>query len=162
VPIGGLFPSAGSLHARLAHAKCLPGIRRVDPTHRRRGGRVAEGGGLLNRYTVNSRIVGSNPIPSANHLITKERWRQKRRKIPRRDQLFSTDCHRIATGMCPNRSSAVRALPNSPGILRMSGGHDPGGAAFCCGQGARQLCSERSREVHEQDRYHNSEKRDHL
>jgi hypothetical protein len=26
---------------------------------------VAEGGGLLNRYTVNSRIVGSNPIPSA-------------------------------------------------------------------------------------------------
>jgi hypothetical protein len=32
----------------------------------RRGGRVAEGGGLLNRYTVISRIVGSNPIPSAN------------------------------------------------------------------------------------------------
>jgi hypothetical protein len=26
---------------------------------------VAEGGGLLNRYTVNIRIVGSNPIPSA-------------------------------------------------------------------------------------------------
>src|SRR5438046_2504805 len=41
------------------------GIRRDDPTHRWRGGRVAEGGGLLNRYTVNSRIVGSNPIPSA-------------------------------------------------------------------------------------------------
>src|SRR3984893_1951374 len=41
------------------------GIRRVDPTHRWRGGRVAEGGGLLNRYTVKSRIVGSNPIPSA-------------------------------------------------------------------------------------------------
>jgi hypothetical protein len=31
-----------------------------------RGGREAEGGGLLNRYTVISRIVGSNPIPSAN------------------------------------------------------------------------------------------------
>jgi hypothetical protein len=30
---------------------------------------VAEGGGLLNRYTVNSRIVGSNPIPSANYVI---------------------------------------------------------------------------------------------
>ena len=28
---------------------------------------MAEGGGLLNRYTVNSRIVGSNPIPSATH-----------------------------------------------------------------------------------------------
>ena len=26
---------------------------------------MAEGGGLLNRYTVNHRIVGSNPIPSA-------------------------------------------------------------------------------------------------
>jgi hypothetical protein len=33
----------------------------------RRGGRVAEGGGLLNRYTVISRIVGSNPIPSATY-----------------------------------------------------------------------------------------------
>ena len=30
---------------------------------------MAEGGGLLNRYTVNSRIVGSNPIPSA--IITR-------------------------------------------------------------------------------------------
>ena len=28
---------------------------------------MAEGGGLLNRYTVNSRIVGSNPIPSATY-----------------------------------------------------------------------------------------------
>jgi hypothetical protein len=35
----------------------------------RRGGRVAEGGGLLNRYTVISRIVGSNPIPSANQRL---------------------------------------------------------------------------------------------
>jgi hypothetical protein len=31
---------------------------------------VAEGGGLLNRYTVISRIVGSNPIPSANTAET--------------------------------------------------------------------------------------------
>ena len=30
---------------------------------------MAEGGGLLNRYTVNSRIVGSNPIPSASSRI---------------------------------------------------------------------------------------------
>jgi hypothetical protein len=30
-----------------------------------RGGRVAEGGGLLNRYTVQSRIEGSNPSLSA-------------------------------------------------------------------------------------------------
>src|SRR5260370_14761917 len=53
------------LHRSNGHAKSLLGIRRVDPTHRWRGGRVAEGGGLLNGYTVNSRIVGSNPIPSA-------------------------------------------------------------------------------------------------
>jgi hypothetical protein len=31
----------------------------------RRDGRVAEGGGLLNRYTVKSRIGGSNPPLSA-------------------------------------------------------------------------------------------------
>jgi hypothetical protein len=36
---------------------------------------VAEGGGLLNRYTVNSRIVGSNPIPSATSLKRKENER---------------------------------------------------------------------------------------
>ena len=30
---------------------------------------MAEGGGLLNRYTVDIRIVGSNPIPSATTLI---------------------------------------------------------------------------------------------
>ncbi len=37
------------------------------------GGRVVEGGGLLNRYTVNSRIEGSNPSPSAtiNSLLYK-------------------------------------------------------------------------------------------
>ena len=32
-------------------------------TRGRRGGREAEGGGLLNRYTVINRIVGSNPDP---------------------------------------------------------------------------------------------------
>ena len=32
----------------------------------RRRGREAEGGGLLNRYTVKSRIEGSNPSVSAN------------------------------------------------------------------------------------------------
>jgi hypothetical protein len=49
----------------------LPVLRVVShtphlSTHRWRGGRVAEGGGLLNRYTAKTRIVGSNPIPSAN------------------------------------------------------------------------------------------------
>ena len=47
-----------------------PGVLRrpiftIIPPVRRRG-RVAEGGGLLNRYTVISRIEGSNPSVSAN------------------------------------------------------------------------------------------------
>ena|GEM_PF-6431412 len=35
----------------------------------RRGGRVAEGGGLLNRYTGLTRIVSSNLISSAKILV---------------------------------------------------------------------------------------------
>ena len=31
---------------------------------------MAEGGGLLNRYTAINRIVGSNPIPSATYPLT--------------------------------------------------------------------------------------------
>ena len=31
---------------------------------------MAEGGGLLNRYRINSPIVGSNPIPSASFKVT--------------------------------------------------------------------------------------------
>src|SRR5215471_14112142 len=72
VPLGCQFadcsPTGGSCLGRRGRVKSSRGIRRVDPTHRWRGGRVAEGGGLLNRYTVNSRIVGSNPIPSARAL----------------------------------------------------------------------------------------------
>ena len=36
----------------------------------RRRGREAEGGGLLNRYTVKSRIEGSNPSVSANYCVS--------------------------------------------------------------------------------------------
>ena len=35
----------------------------------RRCGRVAEGGGLLNRYTLSRRIMGSNPILSASRYV---------------------------------------------------------------------------------------------
>ena len=35
----------------------------------RRGGRVAEGGGLLNRYTLKRRIKGSNPFLSATIAV---------------------------------------------------------------------------------------------
>src|SRR5580658_120084 len=37
----------------------------MAPISRRRGGRVAEGGGLLNRYRGSTSIVSSNLIPSA-------------------------------------------------------------------------------------------------
>lgn len=60
-----------------ASCKGGPGLTPCDPacmtTHAyvvslpllRRGGRVAEGDGLLNRYRGSTSIVGSNPIPSA-------------------------------------------------------------------------------------------------
>jgi hypothetical protein len=41
----------------------------VPALPRRRRGRVAEGGGLLNRYTLSRRIEGSNPSVSANGLF---------------------------------------------------------------------------------------------
>jgi hypothetical protein len=41
---------------------------RYNPTQTRRDGRVAEGGGLLNRYRVKSSIGGSNPPLSARNL----------------------------------------------------------------------------------------------
>ena len=41
---------------------------------RRRGGRVAEGAGLLNQYTGN-RIEGSNPSPSANNVMKTTAYR---------------------------------------------------------------------------------------
>jgi hypothetical protein len=89
---------------------------------------VAEGGGLLNRYTVISRIVGSNPIPSAILLIEsmaygrifryghhrshqqvldcggQPGWQQApdlgtgRGQAPTKKRVFSTIHHRIAFG----------------------------------------------------------------
>src|SRR5262249_38178576 len=46
---------------------------RYTPSSLRRRGRVAEGGGLLNRYTLQRRIEGSNPSVSAK--IRKTRCR---------------------------------------------------------------------------------------
>jgi hypothetical protein len=50
-----------------------PSLYKVQPRERvharlRRGGRAAEGDGLLNRYTPTRGIVGSNPIPSVRFL----------------------------------------------------------------------------------------------
>jgi hypothetical protein len=61
----GGSPGPGRIDSVRAPLYKVSRVRRVDPTHRWRGGRVAEGGGLLNRYTAITRIVGSNPIPSA-------------------------------------------------------------------------------------------------
>jgi hypothetical protein len=46
-------------------ANAVSGISRVGFFSRRRGGRVAEGSGLLNRRTGSTRTVSSNLIPSA-------------------------------------------------------------------------------------------------
>ena len=43
----------------------------------RRGGRAAEGDGLLNRYTGITRIVGSNPIPSASKSLFSLAFRER-------------------------------------------------------------------------------------
>ena len=45
-----------------------PGFPGSDLFSRRRGGRVAEGSGLLNRRTGSTRTVSSNLIPSARDL----------------------------------------------------------------------------------------------
>ena len=55
--------SAAIIRKLEAAAPATAGIR---PS--RRGGRVAEGGGLLNRYTVKSCIGGSNPPLSASRF----------------------------------------------------------------------------------------------
>ena len=53
-------PTKGKIGACRGHAAF-----RYNPTQTRRDGRVAEGGGLLNRYRVKSSIGGSNPPLSA-------------------------------------------------------------------------------------------------
>jgi hypothetical protein len=54
---------------------CYRGGEELIGLLRRRRGREAEGGGLLNRYTVKSRIEGSNPSVSANSpIIFFEKW----------------------------------------------------------------------------------------
>src|ERR1700712_1193680 len=68
--------SARSFDAAIARPYCrdanaVSGIPREsgNDLSRRRGGRVAEGGGLLNRCRVSSPTVSSNLIPSANSNV---------------------------------------------------------------------------------------------
>ena len=64
-----LFPQSipwpGPGHPGFYEAQRPPGKRAMAATAGGRDGRVAEGAGLLNRYTVKSRIGGSNPPLSA-------------------------------------------------------------------------------------------------
>ena len=55
---------------------------------------MVEGGGLLNRYMVNSRIEGSNPSPSANYLLTmnKRLWKLARLTICRSETVIPVPC----------------------------------------------------------------------
>ena len=68
---------------------------------------MAEGGGLLNRYTVNSRIVGSNPIPSATSLISKAKLSGVGPFAPR--ERFDNS-ERFATGLPPDHSAKMPAM----------------------------------------------------
>ena len=63
--------------------------------HQRRDGRVAEGDGLLNRYTVKSRIGGSNPPLSASFSL----------------QYEATYCVPRYAFTCPSKYSALRMSP---------------------------------------------------
>ena len=69
---------------------------------------MAEGGGLLNRYTVNSRIVGSNPIPSATSQFFIE-WKQTYSVPMRLSPHKYTPNHLVDVGGFLWRSSDVRA-----------------------------------------------------
>ena len=60
---------------------CQRGRDQLIDLPRRRRGREAEGGGLLNRYTVKSRIEGSNPSVSATSLRAKEPGRRRLRSF---------------------------------------------------------------------------------
>src|SRR6267142_4627769 len=73
----GIFRTSSALPRRIDSIGVTvykgDGMRRVDPTHRWRGGRVAEGGGLLMRYTVNPVSwvrIPSPPPPSLNMIVT--------------------------------------------------------------------------------------------
>ena len=64
-------------HLRKSHRLAsAPRLGHMDVQRRR--GRVAEGGGLLNRYTLSRRIEGSNPSVSANHRKSEVPWRINR------------------------------------------------------------------------------------
>jgi hypothetical protein len=71
---------------------------------------VAEGGGLLNRYTVISRIVGSNPIPSATYLILLQEFQKEPKYFPRFCPYINREFRRMYAKRKPGRSRALLVL----------------------------------------------------
>ena len=70
-PSAGAIDSSSHFASRsFSFARALPcGVRARISRRTRRRGRVAEGGGLLNRYTLQRRIEGSNPSVSASRSL---------------------------------------------------------------------------------------------
>jgi hypothetical protein len=62
--IGRVFN--GRLVVSIARSGLTRKCRKHKSSRKRSCGRVAEGGGLLNRYTLQRRIEGSNPSGSAS------------------------------------------------------------------------------------------------
>ncbi len=70
---------------------------------------MVEGGGLLNRYMVNSRIVGSNPTPSANKSLISQKNRAR----------FEPEV-RFAAVCGPARRHSFRAGPGEAALAAFS------------------------------------------
>ena len=93
------------------------GIRRA-PTHRWRGGRVAEGGGLLNRYTVNPVSwvrIPSPPPPSLVSGCLSQRtaaapaWRPELVFLPRIRHCSASDLSQLPSSMTPVLAAVQRS-----------------------------------------------------
>ncbi len=67
-PAGRFFGAAATALHPAALLVTVPALDRASARAvTRRGGRVVEGARLESAYTAMSRIVGSNPTPSASH-----------------------------------------------------------------------------------------------
>jgi hypothetical protein len=75
---------------------------------------VAEGGGLLNRYTAKTRIVGSNPIPSATQLKSNKKSTSLGARPASSGRPGAGYFGRIATGLPPERFRGVRGRRSRP------------------------------------------------
>jgi hypothetical protein len=88
---------------------------------------VAEGGGLLNRYRINSPIVGSNPIPSATISLLFKSLRGLQKIIPTLIPTFMFGCPRLLAIINAQNSHLLSATgrldarPVAPGVSLLGG-----------------------------------------